>query len=454
MKSIKKEKYKLNDSPNASPIMLSGKELKIFIVQLAEYIKTLNILRIHENNVYMFDNSIYVPLNENIFCQWIFNEANKKGVILQYRSCVEVMKEAILRSPVFVGIPNSEDYTVFRNCCISNHSGQVSGYPENYFATIRVEANYLTDTQLYHPMTDAFLYTICDGDPNLIKRHWEYWGYCLSSDARAKIIFFLYGPSGNNGKSTELALQKNLLSAGSVDNMPMRTLLSEFGKNRLRHLRLEISADEGEVNLNSRDIGYLKTFSGHDDITANVKFKDFVTFTCTSKIIISSNNNIGMAYSTVDEAFTRRLLTIPYPVSIPKEQQDPYILNRLLAERDAIATEAFRHYLALRERNYVFSDCGVYEMQQSPLFMPVNNEYNAIRVFSDTNCDFSDIDSFTSTLDLYNSFNSMNTGIFKDITGFSQAFYRANADKLEKARKHTNAQNIRGFYGVKLNNKY
>ena len=72
MESIKKEEFKLNDSPDASPIMLSGKELKIFIVQLAEYIKTLNILRIHEKNVYKFDNSIYVPLNENIICQWIF----------------------------------------------------------------------------------------------------------------------------------------------------------------------------------------------------------------------------------------------------------------------------------------------------------------------------------------------------------------------------------------------
>lgn len=161
----------MNGSHNTSPNILRGKELNLFIVQMAEYIKALNMLRIHENNVYTFNNYIYVPLNENAFCQWIFNEANKKGVTLQYRNCVDVMKETILRSPVFIGMPNGEEYTIFRNCCVSNYSGQIVKCPENYFATICVEANYLPDAQLYHPTADAFLYIICDGDTNLIKRH-------------------------------------------------------------------------------------------------------------------------------------------------------------------------------------------------------------------------------------------------------------------------------------------
>ncbi len=288
------------------------------------------------------------------------------------------------------------------------------------------------------------------GDAELITRHWEFWGYVLSSDARAKVIPFLYGSTGNNGKSTELALLKHLLSEGSVDNMPMCTLLSEFGKNRLRNLRMEISTDEGEINLKSRDIGYLKSFSGHNDITANVKFKDFVTFTSTCKIVIASNNNIGMAYSAVDPAFTRRLLTIPYPVCIPKEQQNPYIVSRLLQEKDAIVTEAFRHYLKLRSRNYTFTGCGVYEVQL-PLYMaPINPEYDAIRSFSSSFCDFSDAESFTSTQDLYNAFNSVYVGIFKDSTGFSQAFHLVNKDKLKKSRSRCNGSNIRGFCGVKI----
>lgn len=156
-----------------------------------------------------------------------------------------------------------------------------------------------------------------------------------------------------------------------------------------------------------------------------------------------------MAYSNIDPAFARRVVTIPYPVSIPKEQQDPYILEKLLAEKDTIATEAFRSYLALRENNYEFPNCTAYTMQSS-LFVPLNSAYNAIQVFSCTNCDFSDPDAFTSTFDLYTAFCTVYGSVFQDITSFSQEFYRVNVEKLEKTRKRIGGQNNRGFYGVKL----
>ncbi len=433
-------------------VCLKGKELKTFIHKMADLIIQNGLLIAYNNQAYSFDGAIYRPLNEFAFNQWIFHAALKQEVLLSMPDCQSVIQAALLRCPVFTGQANSEDYTVFRNCSVSNFDGHIVKYPPNYFATICIEANYLQDDILYHPTTDAFLNTICGDDAELIIRHWEFWGYVLSSDACAKVIPFLYGSTGNNGKSSELALLKHLLSEGSVYNMPMCTLLSEFGKNRLRNLRMEISADEGEINLKSRDIGYLKSFSGHDDMTANVKFKDFVTFTSTCKIVIASNNNIGMAYSAVDPAFTRRLLTIPYPVCIPKEQQDPYILYKLLEEKDEIVTEAFRHYLKLRAKNYTFTGCGAYEVQ-SPIYMaPINPEYDAIRNFSSSFCDFSDAESFTSTQDLYHLFNSVYTGTFKDSTGFSQAFHLVNKDRLKKYRSRCNGPNIRGFCGVKIKN--
>lgn len=440
-----------SEKSETKAICLKGTALKEFINKMANLIIANGLLVAYNNQVYSFDGTIYKPLNEFRFNQWIFQEALKQDVLLSMQNCQSVIQSAALRCPIFNGEANGENYTVFRNCSVSNLDGQVVQYPPNYFATICIEANYLQDATLYHPITDAFLDTICGGESELIIRHWEFWGYVLSSDARAKIIPFLYGSTGNNGKSTELAMLKALLSEGSVDNMPMCTFLSEFGKNRLRNLRMEISADEGEINLKSRDIGYLKSFSGHDDMTANVKFKDFVTFTSTCKIVIASNNNIGMAYSAVDPAFTRRLLTIPYPVCIPKEQQDPYILYKLLEEKDAIVTEAFRHYLKLRARNYTFTDCGKYEMPQPMYMSPLTPEYDAVRNFTSSFCDFSDTETFTSTQELYNIFSSLYAGIFKDITGFSQAFYLVNNDRLKKDRKRHNGENIRGFYGVRLN---
>ena len=133
----------------------------------------------------------------------------------------------------------------------------------------------------------------------------------------------------------------------------------------------------------------------------------------------------------------------------PRMAQGVQQLEKLLAEKDAIATEAFRSYLALRENNYKFPNCTAYTMQSS-LFVPLNSAYNAIQVFSCTNCDFSDPDAFTSTFDLYMAFCAVYGSVFQDITSFSQEFYRVNVEKLEKTRKRIGGQNNRGFYGVKL----
>ena len=204
--------------------------------------------------------------------------------------------------------PDSEEYTVFSNYIVSNFDGiPLMSYPGDYFPTIMVDANYLTEPVLYHPVTDSFLYTISGGDPELIARHWEFWGYVLSSDYHAKAIFSLFGESGNNGKSTELSLIQSFLP-GAVDNMPIKTMISQFGRHRIQHCRFECSADEGAVNLDSEGIAFLKSASGADTMTANVKFKEMVSFTCKCKIAIASNYNIGMAYSSVDQAFLRRLV--------------------------------------------------------------------------------------------------------------------------------------------------
>lgn len=232
--------------------------------------------------------------------------------------------------------------------------------------------------------------------------------------------------------------------------MPIKTMTGQFGRHRLKHCRLEYSADEGAINLNSDSIAFLKSASGLDDMTANVKFKEMVQFKCKCKIAIASNYNIGMAYTAIDQAFARRIVTLPYPYSIPKEQQDPMILQKLLTEKDAIATEAFKHYLRLRANNYIFTGHDRFDQIQTILTTPVNTEYMAVHDFSQKYCDFSDSTAFTSTQKLYTVFAANYQTSIKDSTGFSQAFGHVNRDRIQNKRQHTSHHNIRGFTGVKL----
>lgn len=118
---------------------------------------------------------------------------------------------------------------------------------------------------------NAFLDSIAGGDPMLIKRFWEVTGYCISSDVSAKRLFLLIGASGDNGKSTYLNFLTSLISYQGMVGMSLMNLLrSRFALSELCGKRLEISADEGLLNLNIADIGLLKRVSGHDWINTEV----------------------------------------------------------------------------------------------------------------------------------------------------------------------------------------
>ena len=230
----------------------------------------------------------------------------------------------------------------------------------------------------------------------------------------------------------------------------MKNLLGgRFAISELEFARINVSADEGAVDLNTEAIGRLKAISGHDIINSDVKNKEQTRFLCTCKLLIASNNNIGVAYTASDPAFERRLVTIPFEVSIPKEQQDPYLLDKLENERDAVATEAMKYYLELKANNYRFS--GREQFNNMLHFAPSSEEYDLIRNFSECYCDFSDSEAFTPTQDLYTAFRNVYGDTFKDVTAFSQAFNRANESrKIIKHKKRTSAGNCWVYRGVTL----
>ena len=436
---------------NIDPRFLKKEALDLYIANTADtFAYEMQLLRKYNGVYYLYNGTVYQPLDEASFYHMAYHYALSENIRLKPSDCSQLLESVKIRTAESYISPDREDYTVFKNCLVSNSNGvPIQVNPFDYFATIYVDANYLMDANLSHPTADAFLATISGNDPELITRHWEFWGYVLSSDYHAKAIFSLFGPTGNNGKSTELSLLSAFLP-GAVDSMAIKYMTSRFGRHRLQHRRFEYSADEGAVNLDSESIGFLKSASGGDNMTADVKCKEMVSFTCKCKIAIASNYNIGMAYTAVDQAFVRRLVTLPYPYSIPKECQDPFIKQKLLMEKDAIATEAFRHYLRLKANNYRFTGHERFDQIQSIQCSPATAEYDAIRDFSQKYCDFTDSSAFVTTQELYAAFAANYPTIFQDITGFSQAFALANQGRISEKRKHTSTYNLRGYTGVKL----
>ncbi len=429
-------------------------KLAILRYQFIQELSQHHLLLRHQDALYMIDNGIYRPYNEGTFISNVFNYIFSCNVELPHKDIVLIVNELKMRACFFIGEPNDERYTYCINGYFNNFTGSMENVtPTDYFPTIQLAGAYLGNFQQFHPLMDKFLSTLFDANGMLIQRAWEIIGYCISSDAHAKRFFVFPGSSGDNGKSTFIDLICRLLIGIATTGMSMKNLLSgRFAISELHGKRINVSSDEGAVTLDSSQLAVLKRISGHDMITADKKNVPQVSFLSTCKIIIASNHDIGMAYSSSDSAVMRRICTLPFDVKIPRTEQNPNIVSMILnSELNEITTEALNAFIRLKNNGYHFTgdDTGLddYTIHNTP----INAQYYDIEDFVISYIRYAP-GNFVSTQDLYEAFNCYydhNRKTFKDITGFSQALYKyftANNFAVEKDKRHKG----NGYEGIMI----
>lgn len=404
----------------------------------------LNLLLRHQDILYMMDNDIYRPYNESTFMNIVFNYICSCGFELSYRDIAQIVNELKMRASSFTGEPNDERYTYCKNGYFNNQTGALEVIaPIHYFPTIQVAGSYLGTAPQIHPLMDKFLSTLFDENDMLIQRAWEIIGYCISSDAHAKRFFIFPGELGDNGKSTFVDLICKLLIGPATACMSMKNLLGgRFAMSELQGKRINVSSDEGTVTLDSSQLAILKRISGHDRITADKKNSMQVSFLSTCKILIASNHDIGMAYSSGDSAVMRRICTLPFDVKIPRAEQNPNIVSMILqSEMNEVITEALNAFIRLKNNGYRFTGDGTGLDDYTIHSTPTNAQYYDIEDFVSNFVRIAP-GNFVLTKDLYEAFYcnyDHNHEVFKDVTGFSQALYKyftANGVPVEKVKKH------------------
>ncbi len=88
----------------------------------------------------------------------------------------------------------------------------------------------------------------------------------------------------------------------------------------------------------------IKVLTGGDRISARFMRCDFFQFTPEFKLIIAGNHKPSLR--SVDEAIRRRLYLVPFTVTIPTEERDPSLTEKLRAESPGILTWANQGCLA------------------------------------------------------------------------------------------------------------
>jgi putative DNA primase/helicase len=178
----------------------------------------------------------------------------------------------------------------------------------------------------------AFLDRITGGEAELVSYLRRVLGYALTGDTREQALFFGYG-TGANGKGVLLSTVSGILG-DYHRSAPIETFTATNGERHptdlagLRGARLVTATEteEGRRWAESR----IKQLTGGDTISARFMRQDFFEYWPDFKLFITGNHKPSLR--SVNEAIRRRLHLIPFAVTIPPDQRDGQLTERLKAE--------------------------------------------------------------------------------------------------------------------------
>ncbi len=205
------------------------------------------------------------------------------------------------------------------------------------------------DPEAECPLWEAFLERIMAGNTRLIRFLQRAVGYSLTGSTREQALFILYG-TGANGKSTFLDLVAALLG-DYAQQTPTQTLLARRDHvipndvARLKGARF-VAAVEAEEGRRLAEV-LVKQMTGGDTLTARFLHREYFEFKPEFKLFLATNHRPQVQGG--DPALWRRIRLVPFAVTIPEDEQDRDLPERLRRELGGILAWAVRGCLEWRQ---------------------------------------------------------------------------------------------------------
>ncbi|MDE7260721.1 MAG: hypothetical protein K2N78_01470 [Oscillospiraceae bacterium] len=405
-------------------------------------------LREYSGELFYFENGVYHPLPRSKLRSLIFyalpDIVRKQGSPKFLGQVAELLNSnAFLRVPFTTETPNR---IYFSNGVWELGENTFRPVNGSDFFTSYVAVEYPSGP-VRCPVFDQYLSTSFGGDATIIESVWEIVGYILSTDMSAKMFFVLEGV-GDSGKSVLCSLISSFFNPEAVAYLDIFRFKERFTTHALKGKRLNVCSDLPHGKISREAIGIIKQITGGDTIAEEGKFAEVGALTPTCKLLFGTN--FALSVADADAAFAARLVTIPFRFAVPKEQQDPALLVKLLAERPAIAIRAIEAYTRFRDRGYqlplVRSNYGLTTYGYTP----------TVDVFTEfvQECCIFDPEGYTPVQRLHEAYirfcQTHSQPPIQDRAQFSRQLNLFCAGRISAKKKRVAGEAVNGYVGIRL----
>lgn len=225
--------------------------------------------------------------------------------------------------------------------------GALLPFSQDIPITKRIRADYDPDASA--PTWEAFLERVLPDEAvrGLVQR---FFSLCLVGEVTEHVLLFLYG-TGANGKSVFVETMNWLLGDYSI-RIPTEMLV--------RHQRNPQGPSADIVALHGKRLAFanettegsyldearVKELTGGDTLTGRTPYAtEAITFQPSHKLVLVGNHH--PLVSDTGYGLWRRMVLIPFEVTIPTEERDPHLLRSLKGEGAGVLNwllDGYREY--------------------------------------------------------------------------------------------------------------
>ncbi|MDP4238620.1 MAG: phage/plasmid primase, P4 family [Bacteroidota bacterium] len=350
------------------------KQLKAFKLNQKHYIieSIENVLRVAEqkkwgicknaNFIYLYNGAYWANIDKDIFQNFLGNAAERMGVakydsrwvefrdkmFKQFLSASYLPKPEPVKGIVLINLKNG----TFE---ISPKGNKLRAFDRADFLTYQLPFAY--EPNATAPQYNTFLNRVLpDIERQNVLAEFLSFVFVPTSILKIEKALLLYG-TGANGKSVFFDIVCALLGEENVSNFGLESLLDDKGQTRAKIAdKLLNYVSELKSNIrNGDDNNKLKTLFSGEPIEARLLYCDPFTIKDYAKFIFNCNELPKNTEQT--NAYFRRFLIINFDQTIPENEQDKELSNKIIATE---LSGVFNWVLSglerlLKQRN--FSEC-------------------------------------------------------------------------------------------------
>lgn len=220
----------------------------------------------------------------------------------------------------------------FLDCVYDVENDEICKHRHDYSFNYALNAEIRNTEDLSSFTVNKFIDKLCGGNKRKRKRLQEMCGVLISNIVFKGAVFFI--GEHDTGKSTLARLLRYLIGENYVSAVSLDVFDRNFALSQMRNKRLNVA---GEISRKVKPSQFksFKEITGGDSVFVDIKNKESQSVTFTAKQLFLGN--FLPDFPTDDDSIYGRFNVIYFDNTVPREERDPDLFDKLIEDIDYFA---------------------------------------------------------------------------------------------------------------------